>query len=115
MSAEPTFREWAQLQRQTCKACGRPDKFDFSVPDELWAAVVPERLQNFVVCLACFDAFAYERNVSYGAAIRELLFVGNRASFRFAPIVVRDEVGEVFAGDLRLSAAYIDRCEDLPA
>jgi hypothetical protein len=31
-------------QRQTCKACGRPNKFDFHVPDKVWAAVVPPEL-----------------------------------------------------------------------
>jgi hypothetical protein len=25
--------------RQTCKACHRPDKFDFNVPDDVWGRV----------------------------------------------------------------------------
>ena len=38
------------LGHQKCKVCGRRDKFDFDVADDVWEAVVPERLQNCVVC-----------------------------------------------------------------
>lgn len=34
----------SDAHRQTCKVCRQPHKFDFQVPDELWAAVVPEHL-----------------------------------------------------------------------
>ena len=27
-------------QRQTCKVCGHRDKFDFTITDEVWAAVL---------------------------------------------------------------------------
>jgi hypothetical protein len=62
--------------------CGFPDKFDFSVPDEVWAAVVPPRLLNRVVCLFCFDEFARQRNVAYARHIRELWFAGDKAVLR---------------------------------
>ena len=52
-------------QRQTCKVCQQPDKFDFHVPDPLWATIVPPEFQNRVVCLGCFDDFAREQGVSY--------------------------------------------------
>ena len=29
-------------QQQTCKVCGRPDKFNFHVPDAVWEWIVPE-------------------------------------------------------------------------
>ena len=71
-------------QRQTCKACGRPDKFDFHVPDEVWAAVVPPELVTRVVCLFCFDEFAKRSGVSYAHHIERLYFAGDRASLIFA-------------------------------
>jgi hypothetical protein len=69
-------------QRQTCKACGRPDKFDFTLPDEVWAAVVPPELVNRVVCLFCFDEFAQAKQVPYRAVpARSLLGRGSRIVF----------------------------------
>jgi hypothetical protein len=70
-------------QRQTCKACGHRDKFNFNVPDEVWAAVVPPELVNRVICLACFDEFARQRDVSYATHLRTLCFVGDRGSVLF--------------------------------
>lgn len=73
---------WGNRQRQTCKACGLPDKFDFTVPDEIWLAVVPERLQNLVVCLGCFDDFARDKGVDYATSLRAVYFAGDKAVFR---------------------------------
>lgn len=70
-------------QRQTCKACGRPDKFDFFIPDELWHSVVPPELAGRVVCLFCFDDFASRRGVQYADALRSLYFAGDAATFEF--------------------------------
>jgi hypothetical protein len=70
-------------QRQTCKACGRPDKFDFTLPDEVWAAVVPPELVNRVVCLFCFDEFARQNDVSYAQHVARLFFAGDRGSLTF--------------------------------
>jgi hypothetical protein len=72
--------------RQTCKACGRPDKFDFTVPDEVWSAAVPEALQNRVVCLFCFDELARQRNVDYAASLSALHFAGDAAAIEFQSI-----------------------------
>lgn len=69
------------LSHQKCKACGRRDKFDFYVPDEVWESVVPIRLQERVVCLACFDRLAKERGVDYAPHLTELHFAGDKASF----------------------------------
>jgi hypothetical protein len=71
--------------RQTCKACGEPHKFCFQVPDEIWVAVVPAELQNRVVCLHCFDDFAYEKGIKYAAHLAELCFAGDAAAFVFKP------------------------------
>ena len=68
--------------RQTCKACGQADYFNFDVPDEVWVAVVPEHLRNRVVCLGCFDRFALTRGVQYGHHVREVFFAGDVAAFR---------------------------------
>ena len=69
--------------QQTCKACGRADYFDFTVPDDVWEAIVPVSLRNRVVCLGCFDQFARERGVPYAEFVRTLYFAGEQASFIF--------------------------------
>lgn len=78
---------WARIpsnQRQRCKACGRLDKFNFNVPDTVWAAVVPAHLRTRVVCLGCFDDFAERRGVPYAASLRSLWFAGDKAVFEFS-------------------------------
>lgn len=70
-------------QQQTCKACGRPDYFNFSLPDAVWLAVVPANLRGRVVCLGCFDRFAREQNVRYAEYLTTIYFAGEQASFTF--------------------------------
>lgn len=77
-------------QQQRCKACGRPDKFDFYVPDGIWKAVVPQRLRNRVVCLSCFDDFARERNIGYASHVSDVCFVGKHATLVFEITSARD-------------------------
>jgi hypothetical protein len=79
----PVTQSISADQHQRCKACGRRDKFDFTVPNETWAAVVPVALRGRVVCLACFDEFAREHNVDYAEQLTELCFAGDRAAFLF--------------------------------
>jgi hypothetical protein len=76
-----------QGQQQTCKVCGRPDKFDFYLPDELWAAVVPVEYRDRVVCLYCFDEFAAAAGQEYAASLQKLYFAGIAAVFVFVPSV----------------------------
>ncbi len=66
--------------QQMCKICGQADGFDFHVPDETWAAIVPHRWQRSVVCLRCFDRFAKARGVEYKDALT-LYFAGEMHSF----------------------------------
>ena len=70
-------------QQQRCKSCGRPDKFDFHVPDGVWKAVVPQRLRHLVVCLSCFDDFALEKGVRYATHVSDVCFAGRRATLMF--------------------------------
>lgn len=77
------------LQQQTCKVCGRADFFDFHMPDDVWKEVVPVRLQNRVVCLACFDALAKDKDVDYSAHLSRLWFAGEMCSFEFATVLCR--------------------------
>jgi len=86
----PTRR--ADVCRQTCKACQQPDKFDFSVTDELWARVVPEPYLDHVVCLYCFDEFAREAGVPYADAIGTLYFAGDRAILTFQAVRAVDPI-----------------------
>lgn len=74
------------VRRQTCKVCGRPDKFDFHVPDPVWKKVVPPAYRNKVVCLACFDRFAFDKQIDYSEALEILYFAGDRASFKFQTV-----------------------------
>lgn len=67
--------------RQTCKVCGRPDKFDFGVPDEEWVEIVPLPYRGLVVCLSCFDLFAVSVGKQY--ALTRLTFVGDQGVFEF--------------------------------
>ena len=76
----------AHNMQQTCKVCGHRDKFDFHVPDEIWAAVVPPIFQNRVVCLACFDDYAGEKGIEYATRLKTLYFAGDQASFEFQAV-----------------------------
>jgi len=78
--------QMAGARRQKCKACGCPDKFDFHVPDATWEKVVPPRYRNKVVCLGCFDKFAFEKQVDYSDSLEVLYFAGDRAVFKFAAV-----------------------------
>lgn len=72
-------------QRQTCKVCGRYDKFNFTLPDDIWAAIVPPEYQNRVVCLTCVDDFAARERIDYAQHLagHPLTFSGDQASFEF--------------------------------
>ena len=70
------------LWPQRCKVCGRVDKFNFTVSDEIWKKVVPMPFQNHVVCLTCFDAFASLKGIDYANDISaEIYFDGDKGSF----------------------------------
>ena len=71
-------------QRQRCKVCGRPDGFNFRVPDSVWERIVPRRYWGRVVCLFCFDHFALETRVDYSRYISDVVFVGDAAHLDFA-------------------------------
>ena len=67
--------------QQRCKLCGRADKFDFSVPDDVWRAIVPSVFRDSVLCLACFDYLASAKGMSY--TIPTLYFAGEIGNFVF--------------------------------
>jgi hypothetical protein len=56
--------------REICHACNRPSPVGFSVPDEAWAAAVPERLRGAPLCIGCFATFADEAGVEWAAQIQ---------------------------------------------
>jgi len=51
--------------REICKICYKVNAVGFSVPDDIWRAVVPQHLVNRVVCLACFTMLADERLIAW--------------------------------------------------
>ena len=65
--------------QQTCRSCHCVDKYNFHVPDFLWEQIVPEDLQNSVVCLSCFDVFAAEKELQYTHVLDTLYFAGKKA------------------------------------
>ena len=67
--------------RQTCRVCRRPDKFNFSVADADWTAVVPAGYRHVVVCLSCFDAFAFA--AGYDFVTSALVFVDDQCTVAF--------------------------------
>jgi len=69
----------SDTQQQTCKVCGRKDKFNFNVQNEIWHEIVPPIFQNSVVCLSCFDAFAALKNINY--SIESFYFAGEQKTF----------------------------------
>jgi hypothetical protein len=73
-------------QSQSCKNCGVRDGLNFNVRDSLWQKVLPKRLHNHVVCLACFDRFAARRKIDYHNSIRVLYFAGLKACFNFRAV-----------------------------
>lgn len=76
---------------QRCKVCGKRDKFNFHVSDEVWAAVVPYPYQSGVVCLSCFDSFASMRGIEYADRLfKEVFFAGDAASFTMK-VIKREE------------------------
>lgn len=56
--------------REICKACWKINRVGFSVPDEIWDAVVPTRLRDSVLCLDCFTRFADEQLISWDTQIK---------------------------------------------
>ena len=70
-------------QHQTCKVCGRIDKFNFHVSKEIWEAAIPPIFRKKVVCLACFDDFALRRGVKYADSLELVYFAGDRGVFEF--------------------------------
>ena len=69
---------------QICKVCNHRDKFNFTVPDYIWNMVVPKEYQNRVVCLSCFDDFAYKKNINIkNSLIGKLYFVGDMTTYTF--------------------------------
>ena len=50
----------------------------------MWSAIVPKIYQNHVVCLSCFDDFAYKAGINIEGAINSpLYFAGDKVIFEF--------------------------------
>jgi len=77
---------FTSFKRQRCHVCECEDKFNFNVSDKLWRDIVPLEFQNKVVCLACFDELARQKNKDYAHSIEVLYFAGRQASFKFQTV-----------------------------
>ena len=45
-------------QGQSCGCCIRQQRFEFGVPDEEWAKVVPDEMRDCALCIECYLRFA---------------------------------------------------------
>ena len=57
------------VSREICRWCYHVNAVGFSVPDEVWAAVIPEGAQNSVVCLSCFTRLGDEKQIDWAQDI----------------------------------------------
>jgi hypothetical protein len=55
--------------REICKRCHEESAVGFTVPDEVWAAVVPESLQGSVLCVRCFTDLGDQNRVQWDRQI----------------------------------------------
>lgn len=76
--------------QQTCKVCKCEDKFDFKVPDSIWQKVVPYKYRDKVVCLKCFDQFAFAGGVKYSSSLETLYFAGDQAALKFELVAAHE-------------------------
>ena len=69
-----------------CGVCGKENiQFDYEVTDELWRALVPDKIRRDVVCLPCLDKLAKEKGADLGANIVSLQFTGQDMTIKFVP------------------------------
>jgi hypothetical protein len=55
--------------RERCQACQQPSPVGFSVPDDVWEAVVHPSLRNSILCLPCFISRADEKLIAWDEQI----------------------------------------------
>jgi hypothetical protein len=79
---------------QTCKRCGLRDYTNFNVPKNLWDSITGKEFKNHVLCLPCFDALAYEKNIEYEDKISDVIFIGDKIAIAIQPIT-KDRIIEV--------------------
>ena len=83
------YRFRPRLRRETCKRCWRENAVGFSVPNDVWRAVVPARHIENVLCLTCFDRYATARGVDWTArgcdlyAVSGVRFTGTSLPLRY--------------------------------
>lgn len=71
-----------------CAICDKSVKFDFSVQDDLWYAVVPESCRRDVLCLPCFDRIALEKGIDWADGLEEVQFTGIGKTIRLSPVFI---------------------------
>lgn len=76
-----------------CKKCGRKDGLNFTVPDDVWRAVVG---REEMWCLWCFDAEAHRKEIKYDPP--QLDFAGVASNYysphpRMVRVIWEDSVG----------------------
>lgn len=60
---------------QTCKKCGRVQRFEFAVSDLVWRWV-PEEYQYKALCIECFLELVEERVMVAHLNLRDFQFLG---------------------------------------
>lgn len=53
------------MLHERCRFCDRVSPIDFSVPDNVWEAVVPTMFQSETLCVLCFAYFGDTRGIAW--------------------------------------------------
>ena len=59
----------SSCSREICKLCYHVNAVGFSVPDDVWLAIVPPEFENRVVCLTCFARLGDEKGIEWDREI----------------------------------------------
>jgi hypothetical protein len=84
MSLTPVvISEVKESRHQTCCVCHRRDRFNFTIPDDEWMAIIPDWMPaGGSLCLNCVDELAASKNITYTLE-GPLYFAGDMATLHW--------------------------------
>jgi len=56
--------------REICKICFSPNSVGFTVPDDIWEAVISKEYNVNITCLRCFTRLADEKLIEWDKDIK---------------------------------------------
>ena len=73
-----------------CVVCEEIPRFDYTVSDHTWLAIVPPRHRHDVVCLPCFDRLAVKASIPIAHDIQRVQFTGTGYTVVLEPTFVHE-------------------------